>query len=329
MPFGAARVLLSPGRTLGDDGGRSSVGRAPGCGPGCRGFESRRSPHVVQPVTCGFDRDPKFSLTKWLAFWLARLCDVDHMKSRGVWCRTALCSVEAVYPCAWGPIRLRGVAARRVTAGCRADPELIPAWIEKGRRRREIASRPQRFRPLVVYRHSQRPCLTAENVAESLECSPTKISHLELWHEKRGGVGVTTVIPTQNDRQPGQRNGLRGWSPFAGIARIRSLGVAGQPLSCPRPLSLSSRLRVPRRSFGPAPSITSQTIFTLHGADDRRLGAKARPARAKRRVSGGGAPAVQIGPGPGAVIPAGIPVSAPPEYRRWQAGSPSVCRRLR
>ena len=26
-------------------GGRSSVGRAPGCGPGCRGFKSRRSPH--------------------------------------------------------------------------------------------------------------------------------------------------------------------------------------------------------------------------------------------------------------------------------------------
>ena len=27
------------------DGGRSSVGRAPGCGLGCRGFESHRSPH--------------------------------------------------------------------------------------------------------------------------------------------------------------------------------------------------------------------------------------------------------------------------------------------
>src|SRR5690348_2310807 len=26
-------------------GGRSSVGRAPGCGPGGRGFEPRRSPH--------------------------------------------------------------------------------------------------------------------------------------------------------------------------------------------------------------------------------------------------------------------------------------------
>ena len=27
-------------------GGRSSAGRAPGCGPGCRGFEPRRSPHL-------------------------------------------------------------------------------------------------------------------------------------------------------------------------------------------------------------------------------------------------------------------------------------------
>src|SRR5215469_6624826 len=29
-------------------GGRSSVGRAPGCGPGCRGFKSRRSPRKSQ-----------------------------------------------------------------------------------------------------------------------------------------------------------------------------------------------------------------------------------------------------------------------------------------
>ena len=45
---------------------------------------------------------------------------------------------------------------------------------------------------------------------------------------------------------------------------------------------------LPGTPFGPAPSITSQTICTLHGADDGRLGPKARPARAKRRVSGGG-----------------------------------------
>jgi hypothetical protein len=41
----------------------------------------------------------------------------------------------------------------------------------------------------------------------------------------------------------------------------------------------------PGTPFGPAPSITSQTVFTLHAADGGRLGPKARPARAKRRVS--------------------------------------------
>ena len=49
-------------------------------------------------MTCGFDRSPKISLTVWLAFWLAHLCDVDHIESRSVWCRTALCSIQAVYP---------------------------------------------------------------------------------------------------------------------------------------------------------------------------------------------------------------------------------------
>ena len=28
-------------------GGRSSAGRAPGCDPGCRGFEPHRSPHII------------------------------------------------------------------------------------------------------------------------------------------------------------------------------------------------------------------------------------------------------------------------------------------
>ena len=39
---------------------------------------------------------------------------------------------------------------------------------------------------------------------------------------------------------------------------------------------------LPGTPFGPAPSITSQTMFTLHGADDGRLESKARPGRAKR-----------------------------------------------
>jgi len=62
---------------------------------------------------------------------------------------------------------------------------------------------------------------------------------------------------------------LRG--PLPGIARIRSLG---SPFS----LLLSglsafpSRLRLPGGWCGPAPSITSQTILTVHGAEDGRLG---------------------------------------------------------
>jgi hypothetical protein len=47
-------------------------------------------------VTCGFGRSPKFFLTGLLGFLLGHLCDVDHMESRGVWCRTAVCSVKAV-----------------------------------------------------------------------------------------------------------------------------------------------------------------------------------------------------------------------------------------
>jgi len=70
---------------------------APGCGPGCRGFESPRSPHRLYRLTCGFDRSPKFFLTGLLGFLLGQLCDVDHMESRGVWWRAAACSVRAVY----------------------------------------------------------------------------------------------------------------------------------------------------------------------------------------------------------------------------------------
>jgi hypothetical protein len=47
-------------------------------------------------VTCGFDRSPKFFLTGLLGFLLGRLCDLDHMEPRGVWCRTGSCSVKAV-----------------------------------------------------------------------------------------------------------------------------------------------------------------------------------------------------------------------------------------
>ena len=44
------RVGPQPGPVRGD-GGCSSAGRAPGCDPGCRGFESRHSPHRSEGVS--------------------------------------------------------------------------------------------------------------------------------------------------------------------------------------------------------------------------------------------------------------------------------------
>jgi hypothetical protein len=43
---------------MGLPGGRSSAGRAPGCGPGGRGFESRRSPSATVLQTSRFGRTP-------------------------------------------------------------------------------------------------------------------------------------------------------------------------------------------------------------------------------------------------------------------------------
>ena len=82
------------------------------------------------------------------------------------------------------------------------------------------------------------------------------------------------------------KNGPRGGLPSPALPRS---GPWGSPfsLSAVRPLSLSSRLRVsPALRFGPAPSITSQTIFRLHADDDGRLGPKAPARRAERRGSG-------------------------------------------
>jgi hypothetical protein len=96
MSLGAARVLLSLRHNSATMVGVAQLVRAPGCGPGCRGFESPRSPHRIWRVTCEFDGSPKFFLTDWLEFWLGPLCDVDHMEARGAWCRAALSSAEAL-----------------------------------------------------------------------------------------------------------------------------------------------------------------------------------------------------------------------------------------
>ena len=89
------------------------------------------------------------------------------------------------------------------------------------------------------------------------------------------------VAERLSDRSRAGKTRPAGWSPFAGIARIRSSGgrrSASELSPASQPFLPAPGL--PGRSFGPAPSITSQTIFTLHGADDGRLGPKARPARA-------------------------------------------------
>ena len=90
----------------------------------------------------------------------------------------------------------------------------------------------------------------------------------------KGRSGTAKRVRRARSRYSWSRKRPAGWSPFAGIARIRSLG---SPFS----LLLSglsafpSRLRLPGGWCGPAPSITSQTMVRLHGAEDGRLGPKA------------------------------------------------------
>lgn len=53
-PPGPCTLFLGRSETTGRHGGYSSDGRAPGCGPGCRGFKSRYSPSSGKPLTCGY-----------------------------------------------------------------------------------------------------------------------------------------------------------------------------------------------------------------------------------------------------------------------------------
>ena len=46
------------------DGGRSSAGRAPGCDPGCRGFESHRPPQFAHREAGGKRRRQKVSIVR-------------------------------------------------------------------------------------------------------------------------------------------------------------------------------------------------------------------------------------------------------------------------
>jgi len=87
------------------------------------------------------------------------------------------------------------------------------------------------------------------------------------------------------DSCPVKRSGLRGGLPSPALP---GSGPGGRrPASELSPASQPFRPApgLPGTPFGPAPSITSQTTFTVHDADDGRLEPKARPARAQRRVS--------------------------------------------
>jgi len=129
--------------------------------------------------------------------------------------------------------------------------------------------------------------------------------------QKETACGVVSLRRHCPDQVPGGRRSASELSP------------ASQPF-LPAP-------GLPGAPFGPAPSITSQTIFTLHRADDRRLGPKARPARAKRRVSpkpaasrDGGVHASRPGlPDHSLAAAAGGPVeNRPSTGRRPPAGGP-------
>jgi hypothetical protein len=71
-PRGVARARC-------DDGGRSSVGRAPGCDPGCRGFESRRSPQTPLKGSAA-DRGLQLALCRQFEFGpLAQLVEQETL----------------------------------------------------------------------------------------------------------------------------------------------------------------------------------------------------------------------------------------------------------
>ena len=53
LPKGSGEAQAVDSARALDDGGRSSVGRAPGCDPGRRGFESHRPPHLPGRTVSG------------------------------------------------------------------------------------------------------------------------------------------------------------------------------------------------------------------------------------------------------------------------------------
>ena len=127
--------------------------------------------------------------------------------------------------------------------------------------------------------------------------------------------------------RPVKKNGLRGGLPSpvlpgsgpGGRRSASELSPASQPF-LPAP-------GLPGTPFGPAPSITSQTIFTLHGANDGRLGPKA-PActgqtswlRRKLRQRSGPVPGARYG------VPGRQPQTRPAPHSPASGGKPAASR---
>ena len=44
------------------------------CGPGCRGFESPRSPHAIQGLTCRFEGSPEFVANQMVSILVKQVC---------------------------------------------------------------------------------------------------------------------------------------------------------------------------------------------------------------------------------------------------------------
>ena len=95
-------------------------------------------------------------------------------------------------------------------------------------------------------------------------------------------IRVLPRAPRVHPHRPGTRGAGRGcvalprFFPLSPrLEQDRSLGVAVQPVSCPASQPFLPAPGLPGPPFGPAPSITSQTMFRLHADDDGRLGPKA------------------------------------------------------
>ncbi len=140
---------------------------------------------------------------------------------------------------------------------------------------------------------------------------------------RRPVPGSLPVGPGHDQWSAGQKNGLRGGLPSpvlpgsgpGGRRSASELSPASQPF-LPAP-------GLPGTPFGLAPSFTSQTIFTLHGAHDGRLGPKA-PActgqtswlRRKLRQRSGPVPGARYG------VPGRQPQTRPAPHSPASGGSP-------